>query len=66
MIQRKAKNKYWQAGKRWRTMPRTPLVFIELDFCNYQYIIGDKIFTEPTEEAKEAFKAVIMWHQIQS
>jgi hypothetical protein len=66
MIQIKAKNKYWQSGKRWQRLWTIPSDFDRLDFENYQHILGDKIFTEPTEEARAAFDAVMMWRQLQS
>lgn len=66
MIQVKAKNKYWQAGKRWQRLWTVPADFDKLDFQNYQYIFGDTIFQESTEEARAAFDAVIMWKQLQS
>lgn len=65
MIQRKAKNKYWQAGKRWRTCWFNGITFNNLDFENYKYIIGDKIYDEATPEAEEAFKTVMMWVGLQ-
>jgi len=65
MIQIKAKNKYWQAGQRWQRLWTIPSDFDRLDFQNYQYIFGDKIFTEPTKEAEEAYKAVMMWQGLQ-
>ena len=66
MIQSKAKNKYWQAGRRWRTCWFTGIKFKTLDFQNYQYIIGDKIYTEANDEAEEAFKTVLMWVNLQA
>ena len=64
MIQIKAKNKYWHAGKRWQRLWTVPSDFYKLDWQNYKYIFGDKIFTEPTQEAKDAFDAVMMWDQL--
>ena len=66
MIQIKAKNKYWSAGKVWKPALFTATKISELDWENYQFIIGDTIFKEPTAEAKAAFDAVIMWEQLQS
>jgi len=65
MIQSKAKNKYWQAGKRWKTVWFKNIKFGNLDFENYQYILGDKIYKEPTKEAEEAFNTVAMWRNLQ-
>ena len=65
MIQSKAKNKYWQAGKRWRVMAHIPKDIHDMDFQNYQYIIGDKIYTEINEESEAAFKSVLMWIELQ-
>ncbi len=64
MIQFKAKNKYWQAGRRWKTVWAKNIKFENLDFDDYQYIIGDTIFTEATVEAEEAFNTVKIWMQL--
>jgi hypothetical protein len=60
----KAKNKYWYAGKRWRKLIRIPNNFNRLCFDDYKYIIGDKIFTKPFDEARAAFDAVLVWKKL--
>lgn len=64
MIQYRAKNRYWQGGRRWFRMVTPPTNFDELRFEDYDYIIGDKIFTEPNDEANNAFDMVMMWSNL--
>ena len=66
MIQFRAKNRYWATGRVWRKLPTLPAEFSELKWEAYDYILGDKIFTEPSPEAEDAFKMVQMWSGIQS
>ena len=62
IIQRRAKNRLWQAGRRWRvfTMPK----YEELQWDVYDYILGDQIFTEDNEDAKKAYQTVVMWAEL--
>jgi len=66
MIQRKAKKDTWYAGKRWRPLLNIPTNFKQLDFANYNYILGDKIFSEASPEAEAAFDTVIIWIGLQA
>jgi len=65
MIQFKAKNKYWTVGDRWYKLPLMPKNVEYLNFDDYNYIIGDKIFTELSDEAIAAFDTVQMWQSLQ-
>jgi len=52
-------NKY----DRWYPMP-TIKTYKDLDFDDYMYILGDKIFREASAEAEEAFNRVKMWREL--
>ncbi|RKZ94227.1 MAG: hypothetical protein DRQ40_06325 [Gammaproteobacteria bacterium] len=60
MIQRRAKNRYWVSGQRWRKC-WTIKTFENFDFNEYDYIIGDQIFTKDNEAARVAYDMVKMW-----
>lgn len=37
-----------------------------LDFDDYMYIIGDKVYKESSPEAREAFERVKVWMQLKA
>jgi hypothetical protein len=39
--------------------------YSELKFEAYDYILGDKIFTEASPEAEKAYDTVVVWMAIQ-
>jgi len=64
MIRYKAKNKYWQGGRRWHPLSSIPKTINDLHWEANNYILGDKIYTEPSEEAARAFEQVKLWMTI--
>lgn len=63
MIQFKSKHKYSSKSDRWYPMILVSSID-ELDFEDYMYILGDKIFKEKSQAAKEALDTVIMWNEL--
>ena len=68
MIQFKSKHPYSSKHDRWyptRWYPTTtPEVYNDLDFEDYMFILGDKIYREPSVEAEQAFNQVKMWDSL--
>lgn len=60
MIQFKSKHPYSNKSDRWYPM-LTPKPYKNLEFEDYSYIFGDKIFTKASDEAKQAYDAAMLW-----
>ena len=63
MIQYKSKHPYSSRSNRWYKLISVR-TYQHLNFEDYSYIIGDKIFREESTKAEEAFEAVKLWLQL--
>lgn len=61
MIQFRSKHPYSSKSKRWFPLLTRYMSFEELNFEDYSYILGDKIYHEPSPEAEQAFNATQIW-----
>jgi hypothetical protein len=60
MIQYKSKHAYSNKYNRWYPL-LTIRQYVHLDWEDYMYLIGDKVFKEPSKQAEEAFTVAKMW-----
>lgn len=63
-MQYRSKHLYSNKSKKWFKMLRMPTRYENLNFEDYSYILGNKIFHKPSEEAREAFEAEKMWSML--
>ena len=62
MIQYKSKHPYSSKYDRWYPMLMSyKITYDRLNFEDYSYIFGDKVFREDSAEAKDSFEKVILW-----
>ena len=65
MIQYKSKHPYSSRYDRWYPMlSGSNLKYEQLNYEDYMYIIGDKVFREHSAEAEKKFNEVMMWIQL--
>ena len=65
MIQFKSIHPYSNKHNKWYKLLNIE-TYTRLDFEDYDYIIGDKIFREPSAEAEKAFNTAKMWAELQA
>ena len=64
MIMFKAKSKFNSKGDRWYKHLKKLTTIDELDWEDYNFIIGENIYTEITDKAKEEFEYCLMMHTL--